>query len=246
MLWLQGGHDDGQADSFRAFRGVGFRSRLDGAGGGKLSRRLPVRSVNRTITATNDATYSAACGTGGTGQATAHAEISLLEVSASTGGSATPAQSLAPARYTDQVTLPPGEQYAIVSLLLNGSITQTSGTGSLMLTLKAGSTSSQLRFSAPAGQTTTITNQVFTAGPIFVTGKSFRYTAEIDASARGGTASSQLTTGLFGTASRALPRVYRDGTDSEGPTNFQTGALPRRPVRQNQAGSPLDSAGAYC
>jgi hypothetical protein len=43
--------------------------------------------VNRTITATNDATYTAACGTGGTGQATAHAEISLLEVSASTGGS---------------------------------------------------------------------------------------------------------------------------------------------------------------
>jgi hypothetical protein len=82
---------------------------------------------------------------------------------------------------------------------LLGSITQTSGTGSLVLTLKAGSTSSQLRFSAPAGQTT-ITNQVFTTGPIFVTGKSFRYTVEIDASARGGTASSQLTAGLFGTA----------------------------------------------
>ena len=160
----------------------------------------PYGPVNRTITATNDATYSAACGTGGTAQATAHAEISLLEVSASTGGSPTPAQSLASARYTDQVTLPPGEQYAIVSLLLNGSITQTSGTGSLVLTLKAGSTSSQLRFSAPAGQTTTITNQVFTTGPIFVTGKSFRYTVEIDASARGGTASSQLTAGLFGTA----------------------------------------------
>jgi hypothetical protein len=137
----------------------------------------PYGPVNRTINASHDATYSAACGSGGTGQAMAHAEISLLEVSASTDGIAIPAQSSASARYTDRVTLPPEQQYAVVSLLLNGSITQTSGTGKLVLTLKAGSTSSQLLFSAPPGQTTTITSQVFTTGPILVNGISFRVSA---------------------------------------------------------------------
>src|SRR5437764_10232292 len=153
----------------------------------------PHGPVNRTTTDSHDATYSATCGSGGTGQATAHAEVSLLEVSASTDGIAIPAQSSASARYTDRVTLPAGQQYAVVSLLLNGSITQSSGTGNLVLTLKSGSTRSQLFFSAAPGQTTTITNQVFTSAPILVTGASFRYTLEIDASAGAGTAASQLT-----------------------------------------------------
>lgn len=159
----------------------------------------PYGPVNRTITANHDATYSAACGSGGTGQTTAHAEVSLLEVSASTDGIAIPAQSSASARYTDRVTLPPGQQYAVVSLLLNGFIMQTSGTGNLIVTFKSGSTTSQLLFSAPPQQTTTITNQVFTSGPILVIGTSFRYTLEIDASAGAGAAATQLTATLFAT-----------------------------------------------